>query len=53
MIVPEDARLLPTQYRRTETVVKPETDMIRAALEKGEQVEGCSLKPRGTRLSIK
>ena len=49
--LPEDPATLPKAF--TEMVRRPNLVAIREALEAGRSVRGCTLAPRGTRLSIR
>lgn len=44
---------LPDWAKRTQTIVEPDKDKIRAKLEAGEKLEFAVLQPRGDRLSIR
>lgn len=44
---------LPEAYRIEVTLVNPDKKAIREAIESGEEIKGCELLKRGTRLSIK
>ncbi len=46
-----DADQLPEQFQRVK--IEPDVDTIRAALESGDVVPGCSLKPRGEHVTIR
>lgn len=48
-----DPTKLPERFRRVKVKVEIDTDALRAALEAGEQVEGCSLTERGVHLRMK
>ena len=48
-----DENLLPAEYLKTETIVKPDTARIRADIEAGIPVPGCRLEERGVSLSVK
>lgn len=48
--VPADAAHLPPQYRREKLVIEADKTAIKAALERGEEIEGCALvTTRGVR----
>ena len=46
-----DMELLPDKFKKI--TIEPDSDKIREALEKGEEVPGCVLEERGQHLSIK
>jgi len=52
LVTPANARDLPPEYGEVRTEFVPDMDRIRAALERGETVPGCSLLPRGNHVRI-
>lgn len=43
---------LPEQYREIVTTVKPKNDELREALERGEEIPGATLRPRGEYIKL-